>query len=74
MIYRILLKVLEFLFHNKELKNGDIYESKNYKFTFNIRNKQASGDYPTHMMCDYKKKKAGKISERPQDGGADYAV
>jgi len=47
--------------------------SKHYNFTFNIRNKQG-GTYPTHIMCDYKKKKAGEISERPQDGGADYAV
>ena len=48
-------------------------ESKHYNFTFNIRNKQG-GLYPTHVMCDYKKKKAGDIKERPQDGGADYAV
>mgnify|MGYP001161339348 FL=1 len=41
-------------------------ESQNYKFTFNIRNKQASGDYPTHMMCDYKKKSYPK--ERPENG------
>ena len=41
-------------------------ESKNYKFTFNIRNKQASGDFPTHMMCDYKKKAYPK--ERPENG------
>ena len=47
--------------------------SEHYNFTFNIRNKQG-GTFPTHIMCDYKKKKAGKISERPQDGGADYAV
>ena len=43
-------------------------ESKNYKFTFNIRNKQASGAYPTHMMCDYKKKAYPK--ERPGNGVA----
>ena len=47
--------------------------SSHYNFTFNIRNKQG-GTYPTHIMCDYKKKKAGDIEERPQDGGADYAV
>jgi len=47
--------------------------SSHYNFTFNIRNKQG-GTYPTHVMCDYKKKKAGDIEERPQDGGADYAV
>ena len=47
--------------------------SEHYNFTFNIRNKQG-GTYPTHIMCDYKKKKAGKIKERPQDGGADYVV
>ena len=47
--------------------------SEHYNFTFNIRNKQG-GTFPTHIMCDYKKKKAGKISERPQDGGADYVV
>jgi hypothetical protein len=43
-------------------------ESKHYKFTFNIRNKQASGPYPTHMMCDYKKKAYPK--ERPGNGVA----
>ena len=43
-------------------------ESKNYKFTFNIRNKQASGPYPTHMMCDYKKK--AYPDERPENGVA----
>ena len=41
-------------------------ESENYKFTFNIRNKQASGAFPTHMMCDYKKKAYPK--ERPDNG------
>jgi len=41
-------------------------ESKNYKFTFNIRNKQATGPFPTHMMCDYKKKAYPK--ERPENG------
>lgn len=30
-------------------------ESSKYKFKFNIRNKQG-GQYPTHVMCDYKKK------------------
>jgi len=48
-------------------------KSEHYNFTFNIRNKQG-GTFPTHIMCDYKKKKTGEISERPQDGGADYAV
>ena len=47
--------------------------SKHYNFTFNIRNKQG-GTYPTHIMCDYKKRKEGDVSERPQDGGADYDV
>ncbi len=48
--------------------------SEHYNFTFNIRNKQG-GTYPTHIMCDYKKKKKGEdIKERPEDGGADYAV
>ena len=47
--------------------------SKHYNFVFNIRNKQG-GTFPTHVMCDYKKKKAGDIEERPQDGGADYEV
>ena len=48
--------------------------SKHYNFTFNIRNKQG-GTYPTHIMCDYKKRKEeGDLSERPQDGGADYQV
>ena len=47
--------------------------SKHYNFVFNIRNKQG-GTFPTHVMCDYKKKTEGDISERPQDGGADYAV
>jgi len=47
--------------------------SKHYNFTFNIRNKQG-GTYPTHIMCDYKKKREGSVSERPQDGGADYQV
>ena len=48
-------------------------ESKHYKFTFNIRNKQG-GLYPTHIMCDYKKKNEDDIKERPEDGGADYTV
>lgn len=30
-------------------------ESIKYKFKFNIRNKQG-GQYPSHVMCDYKKK------------------
>jgi hypothetical protein len=30
-------------------------ESAKYKFKFNIRNKQG-GQYPSHVMCDYKKK------------------
>ena len=47
--------------------------TKLYIFKINIRNKQG-GLYPSHIMCDYKKKKDGDISERPQDGGADYAV
>ena len=47
--------------------------SEHYNFTFNIRNKQG-GTYPTHIMCDYKKKRTGEVLERPQDGGADYAV
>ena len=47
--------------------------SQHYNFTFNIRNKQG-GTYPTHIMCDYKKKQQGSVSERPQDGGADYVV
>ena len=33
-----------------------VCESSKYKFTFNIRNKQATGPFPTHIMCDYKKK------------------
>ena len=41
-------------------------ESTNYKFTFNIRNKQATGPFPTHMMCDYKKKTYP--DERPENG------
>ena len=47
--------------------------SKHYNFVFNIRNKQG-GLFPTHVMCDYKKKREGDIKERPEDGGADYAV
>lgn len=41
--------------------NGDgkridiIFESPTYKFKVNIRNK-AGGLYPTHIMCDYRKK------------------
>ena len=30
-------------------------ESSVYKFMFNLRNKQG-GKYPSHIMCDYKKK------------------
>ena len=30
-------------------------ESSEYKFMFNLRNKQG-GLYPSHIMCDYKKK------------------
>lgn len=37
-------------------KRVDIHlESSLYKFMFNLRNKQ-SGLYPSHIMCDYKKK------------------
>ena len=37
-------------------KRIDIHmESSLYKFMWNIRNKQG-GTYPTHIMCDYKKK------------------
>ena len=37
-------------------KRLDIHcESSNYRFMFNLRNKQ-SGLYPSHIMCDYKKK------------------
>lgn len=37
-------------------KRVDIsFESKEYKFKLNIRNKQG-GLYPSHIMCDYKKK------------------
>jgi len=37
-------------------KRLDIHmESSLYKFMFNLRNKQ-SGLYPSHIMCDYKKK------------------
>lgn len=31
-------------------------ESNKYKFTFNFRGKQTTATYPTHLMCDYKKK------------------
>ena len=48
--------------------------SSHYNFIFNVRNKQG-GLYPTHVMCDYKKKKGeGDIKQRPEDGGADYTV
>ena len=33
-----------------------VCESSKYQFKFNIRNKQASGKFPTHVMCDYQKK------------------
>lgn len=46
--------------------------SSHYNFIFNIRNKQG-GLYPTHVMCDYKKKRED-VKERPEDGGADYTV
>ena len=37
-------------------KRLDIHcESSKYKFMFNLRNKQG-GLYPSHIMCDYKKK------------------
>ena len=37
-------------------KRLDIHcESSEYKFMFNLRNKQG-GKYPSHIMCDYKKK------------------
>ena len=44
-----------------------VCESSKYKFTFNIRNKQG-GDFPTHMMCDYKKKNESQPPERPENG------
>lgn len=31
-------------------------ESNMYKFSFNFRGKQSAATYPTHLMCDYKKK------------------
>jgi len=34
-----------------------------YNFTFNIRGKQRNDIYPTHVMCDYKKKSQGSIPE-----------
>ena len=38
-------------------KRLDIHcESSEYKFMFNLRNKQG-GKYPSHIMCDYKKKR-----------------
>ena len=41
---------------NTILKVLDIHmESSVYKFMWNLRNKQ-SGLYPSHIMCDYKKK------------------
>ena len=37
-------------------KRVDIHmESSEYKFMWNLRNKQG-GQYPSHIMCDYKKK------------------
>ena len=33
-----------------------ICESSKYEFTFNFRGKQSDATYPTHIMCDYKKK------------------
>ena len=37
-------------------KRVDIHmESSVYRFMWNLRNKQ-SGLYPSHIMCDYKKK------------------
>ena len=37
-------------------KRLDIHcESSEYRFMFNLRNKQG-GKYPSHIMCDYKKK------------------
>jgi len=32
------------------------YESSLYKFSLNLRNKQATHAYPSHLMCDFKKK------------------
>ena len=46
-----------------------VCESSKYKFTFNIRNKQG-GDFPTHVMCDYKKKTETQPPERPDNGVA----
>ena len=44
--------------------------SKHYNFVFNIRNKQG-GTFPTHVMCDYKKKTEVEPKER-EDDSADY--
>jgi len=44
--------------------------SKHYNFVFNIRNKQG-GTFPTHVMCDYKKKTEVEPTER-EDNSADY--
>ena len=40
------------------LQNGVnvLCESSKYKFSFNFRGKQSAATYPTHLMCDYKKK------------------
>jgi len=43
-------------------------ESKHYSFMFNVRNKQG-GKFPTHVMCDYKKK-GSTPAERPERGNA----
>lgn len=32
------------------------FESPTYKFNINIRDKQGSGGYPSHIMCDFKNK------------------
>ena len=42
-------------------------ESKHYNFIFNVRNKQG-GLFPTHVMCDYKKKQTP--DERSERGNA----
>ena len=42
-------------------------ESKHYNFIFNVRNKQG-GLFPTHVMCDYKKKQTP--DERGERGNA----
>ena len=40
-------------------------ESKHYNFIFNVRNKQGKL-FPSHVMCDYKKKKTP--TERSEKG------